>query len=128
MLYSRRTHARMRSDPRAGNPDSPSEGGSLQAPLERLTSPEPVEAHSSTTRRYGLLYVPGIHPRVSITLATSGPGPTALHGHPLQPLPRSPLLLLCPPHPYTLFSKRSWKQLTKHFQIPMPSYPTVCLS
>lgn len=75
MLYSRRTHARMRSDPRAGNPDSPSEGGSLQAPLERLTSPEPVEAHSSTTRRCGLLYVPGIHPRVSITLATSGRRP-----------------------------------------------------
>ena len=70
-LYSRRTHARTRSDPRAGNPDSPSEGGSFQAPLERPTGPEPVEAHSSTTRRCGLLYVPGIHPRVSITLATS---------------------------------------------------------
>ena len=35
----------------------------------------------------------------------AGAGPTALHGHPLQTPLGSPLLLLCPPHPNTLFSK-----------------------
>lgn len=52
-------------------PTPPRRGGSFQAPLERPTGPIPMEAHSSATRRCGLRYVPDIHPRVSITPATS---------------------------------------------------------
>lgn len=56
--------------PRCRHPTSHS-GGSFQALLWCLTSPVTVKAHCSKTLGFRLLYIPGIHPHLSVAMATA---------------------------------------------------------
>lgn len=122
-LYSRRTHARTRSAAGQSTPTSLG-GGSFQAPLERPTAPHPWKPTAARPADAASGTLLDIHPRVSITPATSCAGPTALHGHPLQPPPGCPCCYSAHPTPTLCSQNPSWKQLTKHFQIPMPLPPS----
>lgn len=127
-LYSRRTHARTRSA--AGSqPRLPLGGEALSKPLWSVrpapypwkpTAARPADAASGT-------FLTSTHVSPS-PRQPAGAGPTALHGHPLQPPPGCPLLLLCPPHPYTLFSKPQLEATHKALSDPnalLPSAPSL---